>query len=143
MMQGDKTMTNMVKSEGYVVMMEWGRSGDEDSAPRYPTKEKALQNVYKRIDYPRKKPFIEFHIDKVRPNKGTGMFSPKRFPYMYDIVMNITGIRENGVWNVYVQDHGKEDTVYKIDRSGRRIGTISRKELSLKADKVLNTYYKQ
>lgn len=136
-------MTNMVKNAGYIVMMEWGRSGDEDSAPRFPTKEKALQHVYKRIDRPRKKPFIEFHMDKVSPNRGNGIYTPDRFPYVYDTVMNITGIRENGVWSVYVSDHGKGNTAYKIDRNGKRIGTISLKEISLKADKVLNAYYKQ
>lgn len=142
-MQGDRTMTNMVKNAGYIVMMEWGRSGDEDSAPRFPTKEKALQHVYKRIERPRKKPFIEFHMDKVVPNKGDGIYSPDKFPFKYNTVMNITGIRENGVWNVYVNDHGKGNTAYRIDRNGRRIGIISLKELRLKTDMVLNTYYKQ
>ena len=136
-------MASTPKCEGYIVMMEWGRGADEDNAPRFPTKEKALQNVYKRIDRSRKKPFIEFHMDMVSPNRGDKIYTPDRFPYVYDTVMNITGIRENGVWSVYVSDHGKGNIAYKIDRNGRRIGTITLKEISLKADKVLNAYYKQ
>lgn len=137
-------MASTPKCEGYIVMMEWGRGADEDNAPRFPTKEKALQYLYKKIDYPRRKPFIEFYMEKVSPNKeGTIYRTVEMYPYNYHPIMNITGIRENGIWNVYVQDYEEKSPYYKIDRNGRRIAQIPHKVFHAKADKALDSYYKK
>lgn len=136
-------MASTPKCEGYIVMMQGGRGADEDNALRFPTKDKALQYVYKQIDYPRRKPFIEYYMAKVIPNRGGTVWDPKDFPCLYETVMNITGIKEKGIWNVYVHDYGEKTPYYKIDRNGRRIAQIPSKEFHAKVDKILDSYYKK
>lgn len=136
-------MASTPKCEGYIVMMEWGRGADEDNAPRFPTKEKALQYIYKKIDYPRRKPYIEFYMARVFPNKGGTIWPPDRHPCLSHVVMNIDGVRENGIWNVYVHDKEEGGPWYRINRNGKRIAQIPSKELYEKVDKILDSYYKK